>query len=619
MCSILRIATVAVAVASSLLATPAAALRDIRSFNFVAFANWPPDNVTAPPAVLTVADAERHGQIANGHLYVYWNDTIPTLGWAALRITAGPATFALDEPARWRLAGYVEGALSQARIAQLYANVVNPANVSTPSWDTPGVTAFLDTQIAFIEAKIATEGGPGGDPWWRRMTLLWAQLHGVHEGYASVAPPWQQLSFRQHFINNNQDDIDDVFWSTAPIGTPPDARKNLTLLRGGCSAIVRVTPDDLFVAHTTWGGYNSMTRVIKDFAFVGQNATAITRVAFSSYPGLLHSGDDWYQVSDFATGNRLAIQETTNGIFPDAGGFDRNRPLIVPATVPEWLRVMVAVYAAATTPDAPPSPSTPVATSATQCPGRAFAEAFGRYNSGTYNNQYMVVDFRRFVPGTTGASLPDGLLYVVEQMPGLMPFVDATPTLRRDGYWASYNRPYFSQNEYASSTYARAAAWGALFNYTTYARPVIFRREVAAGRVDDLAGVKRIIRYNEWTTDPASKCPGCQVGNGVDAQSCLTISCRGDLIPANATSWGKWAPVMPAGPGAFGAIDGKIAAYSLLSRGFDYAVISGPTHEQDATPPFRWSTSPVNAAAAHAGQPDLQQFPWVGAADLFPV
>ncbi len=48
--------------------------------------------------------------------------------------------------------------------------------------------------------------------------------------------------------------------------------------------------------------------------------------------------------------------------------------------------------------------------------------------SGTYNNQYMVVDVSKV---HLGSSLEDGALTVVEQIPGLVEYSDQTQTLRR--------------------------------------------------------------------------------------------------------------------------------------------------------------------------------------------
>lgn len=61
----------------------------------------------------------------------------------------------------------------------------------------------------------------------------------------------------------------------------------------------------------------------------------------------------------------------------------------------EWLRNMVANR---------------LATSAAE-----WTTIFSQHNSGTYNNQWMVVDFNLFEPGQP---LQNGTLFVLEQFPG---------------------------------------------------------------------------------------------------------------------------------------------------------------------------------------------------------
>lgn len=70
-----------------------------------------------------------------------------------------------------------------------------------------------------------------------------------------------------------------------------------------------------------------------------------------------------------------------------------------------------------------------------------WVDIFKLYNSGTYNNQWMIVNYAAFQPGSP---LPDeDVLHVLEQMPGYIVHDDFTKHLINQTYWASYNVPYF--------------------------------------------------------------------------------------------------------------------------------------------------------------------------------
>ncbi len=116
--------------------------------------------------------------------------------------------------------------------------------------------------------------------------------------------------------------------------------------------------------------------------------------------------DDFY-----LTKANLAIIETTIG---------NSNPVlwqyVTPQTNLYWIRIQVATRLAHGTVD--------------------WAEWFALYNSGTYNNQWMVVDYKKFIPG---AQLLDGLFLVLEQIPGTVLWEDKTKVLQAQGYWSSYN------------------------------------------------------------------------------------------------------------------------------------------------------------------------------------
>lgn len=69
-------------------------------------------------------------------------------------------------------------------------------------------------------------------------------------------------------------------------------------------------------------------------------------------------------------------------------------------------------------------------------------QLFKLYNSGTYNNQWMIVNYAAFQPGNPQLETKD-LLHVLEQMPGYVVHDDLTSHLADQTYWASYNVPFF--------------------------------------------------------------------------------------------------------------------------------------------------------------------------------
>lgn len=122
----------------------------------------------------------------------------------------------------------------------------------------------------------------------------------------------------------------------------------------------------------------------------------------------------------------------------------------------------------------------------------------------TYNNQYPIITLFGWTPG---AALVPGTMTVVEQIPGLVVWGDATQELER-GYFPSYNVPYFPVI-YNMSGYTQVVAkHGRLgdvagIDYQMAPRAQIFRRD--QGNVVDIDSFKAILRYNEYKTDPIAK------------------------------------------------------------------------------------------------------------------
>jgi len=201
---------------------------------------------------------------------------------------------------------------------------------------------------------------------------------------------------------------------------------------------------------------------------------------------------------------------------------------------------------------------------------------FCQQNSGTYDNQWMIVDLKLFTPGMS--TLPANLLWIAEVVPGVCMSADVTSTLTTQGYWASYNIPYFPYLYQISGFAAEYKKNGDEYSYSQCSRAKIFARD--APNVTDYAGFQSLMDSNNYVNDPYS--------NG---QADEAIMARGDLI--------KGFPVPT------GAIDSKTSNYAkAMAMACDAK--QGPTHQ--SLPVFQWSEF---TKVPHAGQPDSFDFDYV--------
>jgi len=277
-------------------------------------------------------------------------------------------------------------------------------------------------------------------------------------------------------------------------------------------------------------------------------------VAFSGYPNCLQSTDDFY-----ITSQKLVVAETTNDVFNNS----LYSTYIHTETVPEWIRIILANRMAGS--------------------GAEWVDIFGYLNSGTYNNQWQIVDYKLFTPGSNP---PPGTLWIAEQIPGYIVSADQTSTLLEQGFWPSYNIPYFTSIYDLSNYPAYFAKYGDMFSYSKCARAQIFHRDAHA--VETMDDMKRIMRYNEYQTDPLSL-----------KDACRGISARCDLnVP--------WLNNSLNGLAAFGGIDSKITNEKIVSN-FEAFVIGGPTW--DSQPPFAWTQQWKHVPSF--GCPTVYDFDWV--------
>jgi len=197
--------------------------------------------------------------------------------------------------------------------------------------------------------------------------------------------------------------------------------------------------------------------------------------------------------------------------------------------------------------------------------------------------QYPVINVGAFQPGK---ALPPDLLWVVEQIPGLVVSGDATELLAL-GHFPSYNVPFWREiydksgykEQIQKRTAGRNGTLGELsgLDWQLAPRAKIFRRD--AGKVTDMPSFLDLMRSNDYQNDPyAGKSPW------------NAICSRGDLAGS-----------------PDGCLDGKAGSASLWAEKKALAV-NGPTQGSafgGPLPPFSWAQFP---ATPHEGLPDVYQF-----------
>lgn len=504
---------------------------------------------TAAGRTTAVANAASPGGAA---ATVVFHASSHRIGWNTLNVTTNADFSDLDQAYS---AGFGEGA---ATYDSTWNNFLNTVGSAADPLQSANVTNFVTQNWAWMKSQVAENSLNSN--YWAQVGLQVRQFEGLLDGLNSVAPANQTFSFLMLQALNLAGDLIDLVPALDLQTRKPFAEmtkeqmRQYFVTRTHCSALVKLALDlsDIFFGHATWSSYNTMLRTYKHYN-LNYASAASKQISFSGYPGTLASVDDYY-----VTDTGLSIIETTVDIM-NQSIYDGN---VVPQSVLYWVRVMVASRMAAT--------------------GEQWTQLFAEYNSGTYNNQWLVLDLKLFNPGEP---LVPKTFFIAEQIPGMVGIRDRTTTLQY-GYWPSYN--LFSIPEIAAAAgYVNASAnFGPeMFDYSTCVRAQIFRRDQS--NVFDMPAFMQIMQYNAYRTDPISK-----------GDPYYAIASRLDLEPASNN------------PQCFGAIDAKVSSWSMYFTGRESMAYCGPTPQQ-TTFELNNATSALGGCSPFNGIPDKFNFLWV--------
>ena len=461
--------------------------------------------------------------------------------------------------------GYLEGVLTYKRIYPSYYNLNNYKYYLNNGVMPNSTYEFFQKNLQFM--RNMTSKYKDIDPYWHEVNNLYMQMRGLHEGYNSMAPEKEKIDLVHFQTVISLGDVDEIGnWKKE---NRPDYSKMSTEelieyieLRSHCSAFLKVADDlsDIWFGHNTWTTFNKLIRIYKEYKYSPNSEFPIKAktMTMSSYPAAVNSQDDFYITDAY-----LYIAETTNHVM-DLNLFD----LLDPNTLMCWMRTMVANRLADDS--------------------YSWTQIFSKYNSGTYNNQFQILDLKLI--DTKNKKISPGAFYIVEQLPGSCDVQEVTDNLKK-GYWPSYNTPFIRtvreksgiidaiiQNPNLTSTQ----------DYDSCARAKIFRREQT--KVKDIASYKNLIRFNDYKFDEFS-----------EENPNLSIAARYDL---NTKS-----------PSCYGATDAKFASINEIKTTGKKKVhiIAGPT--TNGLEPFDWSTTecknthPIRFKII--GQIDKYNFDWI--------
>ena len=488
------------------------------------------------------------------YLYVataFYTPNLEEVGWDFLSITTNNK---FSDELQAEAAGRLEASLTKERIFNHYTNMLSTAGHLKE--ETAG---FFKRQEEFILSK---KDEYSSNSVLYNAYLLYLQFKGLREQYNEEVEESKKIDdIEFNVVNSFGDvfDIDSKYRKPNFDEMDKDEIYEYFLLNNHCSGMIKLKYDlsDVFFGHNSWYYLNMMTRIFKEYNFNFNDKSIKTHnVMFSSYPGSLASNDDFYYTS-----KGLVVIETTNSNY-NSSCYD----LITEESLLCWQRVQI---------------SNRMSQSA-----KEWTEVFSKYNSGTYNNQYMVLDTKRIEFGNY-TKIKDNTLMIIEQIPGFVEVNDVTDHLKF-GYWPSYNLPYGKEiNKYSNITQtvnSKPERKMELYSmYDTCSRANIMRRD--NNKINDIETMKDFMQYNDFRNDPFS--------HGEPGES---IASRYDLREKN--------------PICYGAFDTKLSSVREVKESEKKTIYlySGATRKVE--PPMTFN-SDACVNVTHIGIPDTPNNPWI--------
>lgn len=422
----------------------------------------------------------KHDKNLESNLIAYgkFKNTRYNTGWDKLRIKTFANGVDNNPLMQCFSAGFIEGAISTKEIYYYYKNIhVFFKDDESYIEKIKNFFLIIDKNIAerIKDAENFHKLSESEIKDLAYISCLHAQINGLYEGYNSQAENDEKLSLYDFYFINSEGNFGDLksFMrvNNVKFNNVEDFYKNENLYsfyktndiskiwkdlvkKGHCSGIVKLIEDpktkmlDIMAGHNTWSDYSELIRVLKfvSFAFEGDNLLFGLKpktLNFSSYPGVLFSGDDFYVLDTKV----VLIQSTLNVI----NKFVYRDLIDMKKYIPEFMRLQITNFSSNSAVD--------------------WVNKYKSWENHMYITQWMAVDFnvlkklndqrkQYFVsnPNATSEDLqkdlknPDkfiqsGLIILAEEAPKSILSKDLTQALLEKGYYGSFNISYFPKNQ----------------------------------------------------------------------------------------------------------------------------------------------------------------------------
>ena len=455
-------------------------------------------------------------------------------------------------------AGYLEGYLHQNGIFNhftLIKDIKGYDRSKLHDYAPKEISNFMQENLNYVRQSVEAYVD---DPYWNEIGLVLKQFDGLVAGYNrkidETGNETARMNEVDHWFFQSAGDMFDL----AEIYPDPLPAKEF---REHCSGMVKLTKeyDDIFFSHDAWSDFRELHGELKDM-YLPCSCYNAKRMVISTRVGKISSYDDFYM----ADSGLYVIETTLNNYNEDL------YKVVVPQALFTWVRAYHATWVAKN--------------------GSDWCTTFIKHNSGTYNNQYVIVDSNKFVRGEKPTK---DLLWIIEQFPGLYRMSDVTEQLANDLYFPSVNTPWH-EDLYELAGYPELVeSMGIYGDYRSGKkgpRYLIMMRD--APRIKTFDDFKNFMRYNNYKRDPYSQ--------GDPAQQILS---RYDQRPTADTPYGA--------RNNFGGLDTKVLRLTEARTKLQMHAIATPAHD-NGIPIWNFTDYMIkyNSELRHDGLPEAWNFSW---------